>query len=85
MFHIDQQSGMTPFKYLCDKYNLRDQFSQLFFRLFREPEDSITAYPWKKKEAFILLATNDKVHLDGLYSMLRQDPSLLQHLLGDFD
>ena len=85
MFHIDQQSGMTPFKYLCDKYNLRDQFSQLFFRLFREPEDSITAYPWKKKEAFMMLVTNDKVHLDGLYSMLRQDPNLLQHLLGAFD
>ena len=85
MFHIDQQSGMTPFKYLCDTYNLRDQFSQLFFRLFREPEDSITAYPWKKKEAFMMLVTNDKVHLDGLYSMLRQDPNLLQHLLGAFD
>jgi hypothetical protein len=85
MFHIDQQSGMTPFKYLCETYQLREQFSQLCFRLFREPEDSITEYPWKKKESFILLATDDKVHLDGLYSMVRRDPNLLQHLLDGFD
>jgi hypothetical protein len=84
MFHIDQQSGITPFMYLCETYNLREQFSQLCFRLFREPEDSITEYPWKKKEAF-MLATDDKVHLDGLYSMVRQDPNLLQHLLDGFD
>lgn len=85
MFHTDQQSGMTPFKYLSETYNLREQFSQLCFRLFREPENSITEYPWKKKEALMMLATDDKVHLDGLYSMVRQDPNLLQHLLDGFD
>jgi len=80
LFHKDN-SGMTPFKYACDNYGeeaTKDIVDSFF--IAAQKEFSSVTKPWSM-DVFLSAISDEKFDLDGLYSVLRRDPAMLQQLL----
>merc|ERR1711865_474478 len=73
------QSGKTPFQYACGDKNERRQ------EVMDVVEDTISRYsettPINTEGALILAATDDVIHLDCVFFLLKRQPDVLLSLL----
>ena len=73
------QSGKTPFQCACGDKNKRRQ------EVMDVVEDTISRYsettPINSEDALILAATDDAIHLDCVFFLLKRQPDVLLSLL----
>ena len=77
LLHRKSAMGKSPYMIVCAKHGKKATDD-----VIRETLQSYNATPYDPVDAFVYAATENKIRLDGVYSLLRTHPDILQLLLS---
>ena len=77
LLHQKNAMGKSPYTMMCAKHPKKATDD-----VIRETLQSYNATPYDPVDAFVYAATENKIRLDGVYSLLRTHPDILQLLLS---
>ena len=77
LLHQKDPLGKSPYRMMCEKHGKKATGT-----VIRETLQSYNTTPYNPIDAFVYAATKNKIRLDGVYSILRTHPDILQLLLA---
>ena len=73
LFHNDYYKNETPFDWACKRHGRE--------KVLEAIENVLVIHPYNPAQALLSAVVDERINLDGVYFILRRDPSVLSNLL----